>query len=584
MDAERDGHGSNASSANSANSANSASSASSTRPFDEGAPPLDERALAHAIDEHERLVRPVLDHFWASYRNVVTPTGLTRRRGSSWTGSAWTGLGCSDASDPSNTGGVRARQALEAGLPARIRRTADANGVPREVVVENDIAWRIHAMVDFVFGKPPRILSTARDDATRRDVERLIDAAFEASGGISMLQDACLLAHVFGHVDFLVRVDMEGLRALATRRAELSAAAAGTDSARDDALLEAARLVRIEPIDPRRGVAILDGHDYRCIAAYAIVAHGGATAWGANSAGQSGGAFGGAQRLAVLARRLLGVDAGPAGASGAGGAGGAGASSAHGATHIEILTPRWAERRVDGRVSRVDDLAWAGGRVPIVHVQNIQQPFAYAGLSDVEPLLPLVDELNTRLSDRANRVTLQCFKMYLARGVDGFDKAPVGPGAVWSTDNPDASITAFGGDADSPSEAAHITEVREALDKISGVPPLASGVVRAKLGNLTSATALRITLMGLVARTTRKRVAYGRAIAEITGLILSALDAAGVMATARADRGVRVVWPDPIPVDLSEQVAVARAKSELGVPREDLLAELGHAGVDQGVE
>ena len=59
---------------------------------------------------------------------------------------------------------------------------------------------------------------------------------------------------------------------------------------------------------------------------------------------------------------------------------------------------------------------------------HVSQPFAYSGLSEVEPLIPLQDELNTRLSDRASRVTLQCFKMYLAKGIDGFDKFPVAHG------------------------------------------------------------------------------------------------------------------------------------------------------------
>ena len=228
-------------------------------------------------------------------------------------------------------------------------------------------------------------------------------------------------------------------------------------------------------------------------------------------------------------------------------------------------------------------LRFTGGELPVVHVQNLSQPFRYEGLSEVEPLMPLQDELNTRLSDRASRVTLQSFRMYLAKGVDGFDTAPIGPGQVWVTDNPDAEVVAFGGDAHSPSEASHILEVREAMDKASGVPPIASGVVRAKIGNLSSANALRITLMGVLSKTARKRVTYGRGIGEMSRKMLAALDAAGVLRTGARDRGIRLDWPDPLPVDVREQVAVARAKSELGVPEERVLAELGYAPTDPGV-
>ena len=83
-------------------------------------------------------------------------------------------------------------------------------------------------------------------------------------------------------------------------------------------------------------------------------------------------------------------------------------------------------------------------------MQNMSQPFRFEGLGEVEPLVPLQDELNTRLSDRASRVTMQTFKMYLARGIDGFDATAVGPGQIWSTDNLDASIEGFGGERRQP--------------------------------------------------------------------------------------------------------------------------------------
>jgi hypothetical protein len=221
--------------------------------------------------------------------------------------------------------------------------------------------------------------------------------------------------------------------------------------------------------------------------------------------------------------------------------------------------------------------------VPVVHIQNLGQPFRYEGLGEVEPLVPLQDELNTRLSDRASRVTMQSFKMYLAKGIEGFGSVPVGPGQIWSTDNTEAEVIAFGGDASSPSEQTHIEQVREALDKVSGVPPLASGVVRARIGNLSSATALRVTLMGLIAKTMRKRVTYGRGISEISRMVLDTLDAAGVFETSPDERGVRLEWPDPVPVDVRDRVFEARAKADLGVPEDRVLAELGEGEGDAGV-
>jgi hypothetical protein len=119
--------------------------------------------------------------------------------------------------------------------------------------------------------------------------------------------------------------------------------------------------------------------------------------------------------------------------------------------------------------------------LPVVHIQNIAQPFYYEGMSDVETLIPLQDELNTRLSDRANRITFQTFKMYLGKGIEGFEDKPVAPGRMWYTDNPEASIEEFGGDAATPSEALHIAEIREAMDKVSAVTPIvAAGKISAR--------------------------------------------------------------------------------------------------------
>ena len=53
----------------------------------------------------------------------------------------------------------------------------------------------------------------------------------------------------------------------------------------------------------------------------------------------------------------------------------------------------------------------------------------------------------------------------------GFEDAARRPGRVWSTDDLDASIEPFGGDAHSPSESEHVEQVREAMDKASGVLP-----------------------------------------------------------------------------------------------------------------
>lgn len=489
---------------------------------------LDGPLLSLLIEQHERSVRPRLSRLWRYYRN---PAEM-------------------------RTPGQRPRLAQEAGLPARLTGSGrdpaldDRGWSRREIVIENDIGWRIQAMVDFMFGKPVAIVSTARDEGLRRTIERVLDAVWEASGGISLLQDAALLGHVYGHVDLLLRINEE---AGARGPRKLPAPGPAPSGELDTLIAAATALARVEVVEPTRGIPLLSTADYRAIDAYII----------------------------HFERELNTVRPAPrtlpwrvlAGA----------APTRQRSCLTEIISAHARQVYQDGRLVEEAANRWTTGELPIAHIQNISQPFRFDGQSDVEPLIPLQDELNTRLSDRASRVTLQSFKMYLARGIDGFEALPVGPGQVIATDNPEASIEAFGGDASSPSEDAHIQEIREAMDKTSGIPPLASGVVRAKIGNLSSANALRITLMGVLSKTARKRISYGRGICRMSRLVLTALDRAGILRTDPRDRDVRLVWPDPLPEDLREQAAAARAKQELGVPPERVLAELGYAPADPGI-
>lgn len=481
-----------------------------------------------AIGAHARRSVPRYEKLWAYYRN---PIELIRASGAA--------IGVNGAT----RGWYRSAQ--EVGLPARIvgRGTSGDEHGRREVVIENDIGWRVAAMVDFMFGSPIRIESLAEDESTKNEIEDVLERVWESSGGIALLQDMATLGHVFGHVDLLVRVDEEGLVGSRVQGVE--------------------RYVSIEPIDARRGVALLSETDYREIDLYALHVGG--------AYEHDGGVTPRAARRGWFDRlrsekRSLGEHA---------------RGSDHGTS--EVFTREGWMRVVDGAVVDCGDWALLQGVLPVVHVQNMSQPFVYEGIGEVEGLVGLQDELNTRLSDRASRVTMQSFKMYLAKGIDGFRGSSVGPGMVWSTDNPEASISSFGGDAHSPSEDAHVSEVREAMDKISGVPPVAGGVVRAKLGNLSSANALRITLMSMIAKTMRKRVTYGRGIERASALVLEYLNAAGVLRTDSRDRGLRVVWGALPVVDEETVVAAGRAKLELGVDEQRVLDELGYGEDDPGV-
>jgi len=506
-------------------------------------PTLDENYIEHLVREEAPTRAAHLGRLWAYYRNALSPLGA--------------GLPFAERRDDWLASAKPYYQAQEFGLPARITGRSHlaygGGGVPqpgigrKEVVIENDIAWRIDSAVHFLAGKPVGTESLARRPEDARRIEAILSEIWRASGGISLLQEIALLGAVYGFVDLVVRARPRPDRPGATGGLPASAASAPAagerpDEAEPPLVQRAARAVSIEAVEAPRILPVLDETDYRRLRYWVQVFR-----------RQTNRVMGGGPLARILGR----------------------APRRTGAVEtVEILGPHWWQRYEDGRLA--DEGANPLGRVPVVHVQNFANPMHYEGAGEVEPLIPLQDELNTRLSDRANRVTFQSFKMYLGKGVETFEDRPVAPGRMWSTDNPEASIQEFGGDADSPSESAHIAELREAMDKTSGITPLAAGLLRDRIGNLTSATALKVVLMGTLARLARKRVTYGAGLVEVNRLILDALDRAGVLQTAPEDRATRIHWPDPLPQNVGERLEEARAKRDLGVPAETVLRELGY--------
>jgi hypothetical protein len=469
------------------------------------APPADAalgpELLDQLVTEHLQTRLPRLRRLWRYYRNPASPTHPSWQAGG----------------DPTEMGSPPLAQ--EAGLPRRLQRKA-ADG-QRERVIENDIAWRVHTLVDFMAARPPVIRSTADDPGLASRIDALLDAVFDQAGGGRFFHDLVLLGSIYGDVDVLVRPTL------------------GTPLPASLVLLP-----------PTRAIPVIDTRDYR--RARGVVIHTASAT----------------QRDRGWLSRLRGGGGEPAGWCEAW------TASSHTQWHRAGGVGRagvW--RRVGGRVHGL-------GSLPVVHIQNLPQPLMHPGLSDVEPLIPLQDELNTRLSDRANRVTFQSFKMYLGRGIEGFTDRPVGPGQMWSTSDPTASIQEFGGDAATPGETAHIAEVREAMDKASGVPPIAAGVMHGRVGRLTSENAVRIVLLGLLARVQKKRMTYGVGLQQIAQRVLAAADAAGSLHTTPHQRQVQIDWPDPLPQNETDALQRALLKRQLGVPQDRVLAELGYADCD----
>ncbi len=490
--------------------------------------------LRERLATHRAVTTPRLRRLWDYYRNPRTPHRDPR-----------------SSSRPY-------RQAQEYGLPARITAdTTDIEIVRKEVVIENDIAWRIDTMIDFLFGQPMVINSTASDPQRRACIEHLLRQILARNGGVSFFQKLALIGSVYGYVDVLVKFAApDATKESAGSSPEpcplqqlgepspVDSVATQRDNVDFDRLASAVRFEIVEPtrslpilsrIDPSQAVAFVQY--YQCAAPNAPSE----TTW-----------------MDALNQIILR------------------STPANHGEHwaLELITPTRWQRYDNERLT--DEGAISIGRLPLVHIQNTAVPFSYEGASDVDPLVPLQDELNTRLSDRAYRITMQSFKMYLGKGIEDSTKLPIGPGRMYTTDNENAQIIEFGGDSECPNEQAHIDDIREAMDKTSGVSPIAAGAIKGRIGRLSSAAAMRVTLLALLGRTERKRTTYGTAIAQMCDLALAWLDRAGLFATDGAERGIDIHWPSPIPANEQDRLDEAKSKQDLGIDPKQIARELGY--------
>jgi len=532
----------------------------------DGQPILTEDQLRKSIDRLLRVDGPRYRRLWAYYRNPSRAVGV--------------GAGENGAERPY-------RQAQEWGLPSRItgvrsgREPFLGEAVPgisrKEVVIENDIGWRIDAMVDYLFGKPLIIESAAPDKARRELLTAAARAIIAASGGIVFLQQLALIGIVHGFVDVLVKFrphtgqrggsreddgaaapSPAGPAAEATPQdargelpADIQADPGASDNSPDARISRIARMVHLEIVEPARALPILSAADYRILDAYVQCYQ------------IDRQPLAPPRRRGSWWRRLLRRADDPLAVS-----------DLSSAIVAEMITPtRWQRYEDETLIAEGDNSL---GEIPLVHIQNSAVPFEYSGGSDVDGLIPLQDELNTRLSDRASRITLQSFKMYLGKGIDNFIDMPVSPGRMWMTDNENADIIEFGGAGENTAETLHIADLREAMDKASGVSPIAAGAIKNRIGRLTSAAALRVTLIALLAKTDKKRTTYGTGLARMIELAFAWLDRAGVLHTTPEERRVELHWPSPLPENLIEKLQEAESKLRLGVAKEIVLRELGY--------
>lgn len=502
--------------------------------------------------------RPRADLRWRYYRNPLTIGAAAAGR---------------EARQSDESRGYTLGQ--EWGMPLRVTGYLpggggrDATIDRKEVVVQNEIGWRVRTKVEYLAGKPVLVSSAAPvDDARRRDLTAVIRGFLAANGGMLYWQWVCLLGEVFGFGDFLVEprapgsaseVRLPPLTGGSGADAPIGFADMGDEppagqldraaAGREAKLRAVGASIRMHLIERSRVLPILDAADWRRTLAYAQVYDGAA------------------QRVVTQPRSAMIAAIGRA-------LGWSANETFRAPLLVDVVGEKLWQRYRDGVLEAEE--ANPLGVVPVVHYSPDPEPFVYAGPGSVELLIALQDELNCRMSDRGWRLTTTAFKMYLMKGVADFGSVRVGPGRMFGADSTSADVQAFGGDPGSLSEDEHLSTILEALDKQSGVSPIAAGALKGRIGQLTSANALRMTLMSLLSQTVSKRSSLGMSIQESIELMFAWLDKTGAFATQPEERRVALSWPSPLPENLLERLSEGELKERLGVPQAVVLAELGY--------
>lgn len=497
---------------------------------------IDPEALRQRVDTLKAVMRPRYRRLWDYYENPLDYT----------------------TPDPARP----YRQAHEQGMPARLTGDVTRGGDPtnrKEICVENDIRWRVNAKVEYLVGKPLIIRCAAPTASRRRAITAVMRGIMSANGGMTFLQHAALFAGIYGFADWLVRpaedkpfadpmppIHRHNLHDRYQDSSDFGEEPAADDDATAKELAAARRLgglIDFDLVEPNRALPLISDQDWRNILAYTQVYELPA------------------KPATIEKPRWWSRNA-------------RNADRARTDECLDLITPTLWQRYRNGQL--LQSGVNPAGLIPLVHLPGDAHPFTYVGTGDVEPLIPLQDELNTRITDRAHRLAMQAFKMYLGKGIDHFVEKAIGPGQMWEATDPNAKIDEFGGDTGAPSEDQHIADLRDALDKESGVSPVAAGAIKNRLGNLTSAVALRITLVSLLSITLKRRAWMGQALQRSLDLALHWLDIGNHFHTTPEERRIEISWPSPLPENLAELLAEATTKLALGVPRPIVLAELGY--------
>src|SRR5215218_4234375 len=221
------------------------------------------------------------------------------------------------------------------------------------------------------------------------------------------------------------------------------------------------------------------------------------------------------------------------------------------------------------------------GWLPYLVLPNNASGAEFWGESDLEDLLDVCRQLNTRISVLAHILDLSGAPIAVLENVDGSDGITVGPGAKWEL--PEGSkaylLDLLAGNGVSL-HIQYIDELRTGLHDLAETPRTAFG----EAGRAIAGAALQVELQPLVQKVKRKRRGLASLYRKRNAMLLDLMERFGG-APIGGLRRTAPVWPPILPSDREAEARVgvqlvnARVRS-----RRSVAADLGEEDPDGEID
>jgi hypothetical protein len=215
---------------------------------------------------------------------------------------------------------------------------------------------------------------------------------------------------------------------------------------------------------------------------------------------------------------------------------------------------------------------WPYDFPPMLHWQNLPDPTSVYGKPDItDDVIELQDHVNFVASNLRKIIRLYAHPPRWGKGLGNADKIALGPDELISFQGKDAELHQLEQLSDLTASSNFLTMLRGALFAITQTTDLEGFD---KLSQVTN-FGLRVLFNDSLAKLAVKRSLYGDALLELVRRLLILAD------FPNTDAG-EIQWPEPLPVNETEQVQAVQADLNMGlVSRQTAASKRGYSWEDE---